>query len=144
MPRRLIQTRVPGLNCKGGLLLKSDNPFSSLTKNLLQESHQLLQQAPDTEAGTLAQLSEPGLEMILTAFFATHRATQATPPSQVSLLNRAKQYMLANMLDTDISIEQVAQAQNISTRTLCRLFAETGESPKHWLLSQRLAVAYVV
>lgn len=57
-------------------------------------------------------------------------------------LLKAKRYLLANMESNALSLESIAQAQNMSARTLNRLFALEGTTPMRWLWDQRLLASY--
>ena len=54
-----------------------------------------------------------------------------------------KRYILANLDDTDLDLDTIAANQNVSIRTLNRLFAREGTTPIRWLWQQRLNAAYL-
>lgn len=54
------------------------------------------------------------------------------------LLQRAKDYIEANLSDVDLSPRRVARAQNISTRTLHRLFESDRQTISGWIRNRRL------
>ena len=56
-------------------------------------------------------------------------------------LAEAQRQMLSRLGEPGLSIESIAQACNMSPRTLMRLFAAEGTTPIRWLWQQRLAAA---
>ena len=57
-------------------------------------------------------------------------------------LARIKKYMKDHLSDADLSLARISKDQNVSVRTLARLFADIGATPMGWLQSQRLSSAY--
>jgi AraC-like DNA-binding protein len=58
------------------------------------------------------------------------------------LLGRVKKYLLDNLHDAELSIESIARANNVSERTLSRIFVAESTTPIRWLWQQRLAASY--
>ena len=50
--------------------------------------------------------------------------------------------MLAHLHRAELDIDTIAKAQNVSPRTLNRLFATDGTTPIRWLWQQRLDASY--
>jgi len=53
-------------------------------------------------------------------------------------LLRAKDYLLSHLDDPEITVDAVANALHVSSRTLNRLFAAEGQTAMRWLWQQRL------
>ena len=58
------------------------------------------------------------------------------------LLAQTKRFILANLCDPDLAIEDIVKAQNISRSTLNRLFAAEATTPMKWIWHQRLAACH--
>jgi AraC-like DNA-binding protein len=58
--------------------------------------------------------------------------------SRAALLERAKEYIEVHLSDLDLSPNRVAAAQNVSTRTLHRLFQSEGLTITGWTRERRL------
>lgn len=61
---------------------------------------------------------------------------------QHRLLLQVQRYMLAHLHEAGIDLEAIARAQNVSPRTLSRIFATEGTTPMRWLWRQRLAASH--
>ena len=139
IPRALMQAKVANIDCLGGTVLASDSSYGRLIQALMQETS-LIASSPE-----LIQSDDfilPTLEMITTAI---SRATTQTPNyngHNKRLLNEVKSFMREHITDENLNLEKIAAEKNMSVRTLSRLFAETGETPKGWLQAQRLCYAY--
>lgn len=137
IPRPLIQAKLSRLDKLGGTILNDHSPFGRLIKSLMNETAII---ANSPELSTCDDFIVPTLDMLTTAI---SRATvESVDASQNKLLNEIKTYIRNHITDEELSLESVASAKGISLRTLSRLFAEAGETPRNWLQSQRLSCAY--
>lgn len=66
----------------------------------------------------------------------------AGPLGLVSVPGRQAARIAENLGDDELSLERIAADQNMSVRTLSRIFAQDGTTPIAWLQKQRLAKAY--
>ena len=57
------------------------------------------------------------------------------------LFGQVETYLLANLSDPQLGIESIANANNLTPRTLNRIFAAEGTTPMRWLWRQRLAAS---
>lgn len=57
-------------------------------------------------------------------------------------LDEIKDYMLANLGDTEMDVDAIARERSITPRTLYRLFSRDATTPIQWLWDQRLDAAY--
>ncbi|USP04521.1 helix-turn-helix domain-containing protein [Vibrio sp. LQ2] len=138
IPRPLIQAKVTRLDNLGGTVLNDQSSFGRLIKSLMNETS-IIASSPDLINED--EFIVPTLDMLTTAI---SRATSTDTPiaSHNKLLNEIKTYIRNHITDEELSLESVASEKGISLRTLSRLFAEAGETPRNWLQSQRLSCAY--
>ncbi len=87
-------------------------------------------------AGT--QAASAALAMLLTALISTHHIPAPAPPQ--ALHTAATAYADSRLRDTDLSPATIAQALNVSVRTLHRAFAD-GESVMGYVRRSRLRAA---
>lgn len=59
-------------------------------------------------------------------------------------LQGIKQYILGNLHDPDLNIENICAAQGVSPRSLNRAFSSEGTTPIRWLWKKRLEGSYTV
>ncbi|MDC0610695.1 helix-turn-helix domain-containing protein [Vibrio sp.] len=140
IPRPLVQAKVSHLDQIGGTILKSNSSYARLIKSLLNDTSIL---ASDPELVGDNQFIVPTLDMLTTAI---QRSTEGSSgfehSSHGKLLTEIKAFIRRNITDEELTLESVASDNNISLRTLSRLFAEVGETPRQWLQTQRLCAAY--
>lgn len=86
------------------------------------------------------RLSASTLDVLATAL-AAELAPSATT-GQDKRLDDVKRFMLARLEASELTPDSVATAQNMSPRTLNRLFALDGTTPMRWLWEQRLAASH--
>lgn len=139
IPRPLASARSVDVDQLGGVVLSGSSPFGKLLGSLLVQAQNL---ATSVENGALQELSPSMLDMIAAA---VRQGTGDTAPQSLanhSKIQQIKRYLIDHMSDSSLTLQQVAKDQNVSVRTLCRLFAETGTTAMGWLQSQRLRAAY--
>ncbi|WP_181409984.1 helix-turn-helix domain-containing protein [Martelella alba] len=139
IPRPIASSRLVDVDRLGGVILSGGSPFGKLLGTLLGEAHNL---ATSVESDVLLQLSPSMLDMIAAAVRQGTGDTAADGAASRSKIEQIKRYLNAHMADSSLTLQQVAREQNVSVRTLCRLFAETGTTPMGWLQTRRLQAAY--
>ncbi len=141
VPRALVQTKVNQLDQLGGTVFKSHTPHARLIQSLMRETN-FIASEPELQEGD--EFIMPTLEMITTALgkATNSQLILANETSHQKLLNEIKQFARQNITEESLSLEMIAEHKNLSIRTLSRLFAEAGETPKSWLQEQRLCGAY--
>ncbi len=72
----------------------------------------------------------------------TAELTSSAEAYEDKRLRDVKRYLLANLEANDLTLDAIANAQNMSPRTLNRLFAVDGTTPMRWLWDQRLLASY--
>jgi len=140
LPRPLVQVKISKLDDLGGTVLNDNSAYARLIRSLLTESS-IIASSPELIQET--DFIIPTLDMLTTAIHrATEGSVQASGSSSNKLLNEIKAFARAHITDEDLTLEQIAACKNISLRTLSRLFAESGETPRNWLQNQRICSAY--
>lgn len=139
IPRPLMQSRLREVDHVGGLVLPATSVYGSLVGNLIREACRLVAVESSADIG---QFSVPTLDMVTAAILRGSGGEFDSHARQRELLERIKHYMKGHLADEEMTLERIAFEQNMSVRTLSRLFAEVGETPKGWLQTQRLAGAY--
>lgn len=139
IPRALAMARFSELDRFCGRVLSGRTPQGRIVGALMQEAAELGEGDTPTAAFVSALLDmiaasiESGLAGVEDRFIGGRNG---------KLLLQIQRYMRDNMENGDLGLAEVADAQNVSMRTLARLFADAGTTPMAWLQSQRLAAAY--
>ncbi|QND44413.1 helix-turn-helix domain-containing protein (plasmid) [Rhizobium lusitanum] len=137
--RPTIEARLPNVDDLGGVVLKAGGPLGHLVGSLMQESFEIASKADGIDT---MEFSGPTLDMIAAAIRQAGGNRVLHNSTHSALLQRVQSYMKSNLADDSLTLEAIARDQNVSVRTLSRLFAETGSTPMGWLQAQRLAWAY--
>jgi AraC-like DNA-binding protein len=90
----------------------------------------------------LARLSRSAMDILAAALEGGLTSPAESRTRQAELLHRVKKYLLENLHNAELSIESIARANNISERTLSRVFVAEATTPIRWLWQQRLAASY--
>ncbi|MDF5890343.1 helix-turn-helix domain-containing protein [Pseudomonas syringae pv. syringae] len=139
VPRPLFLRHIPEPEAFLGRTLESQSPLGKITSNLLLE----IWRAEPVSETTGDRLNGSFLDILSTAFESAFRSSALEHPAhQTRQLQRAKQYLLANLHDPELNIEHVASAIHVSPRTLNRLFAAEGTTATRWLWQERLAACH--
>ncbi|MCU1410469.1 MAG: AraC family transcriptional regulator [Rhodoglobus sp.] len=115
-----------------GYIWATRNGTASLVAHLLQG---LAAQFDDYVPGNPGRLAEH-IVGLLVLMCADARLTDTT--SHGALLVKAKEYIEAHLGEIDLSPDRIAASQNVSTRTLHRLFESEGFTIGGWIRSRRL------
>ncbi len=141
IPRPLLQAKLAGLDDLGGTIINNTSPFGRLIHSVMNNA-EVIATTPELTSDAEAFII-PTLDVITTAISrATTDNDNFSASTHGKFLNEIKHYMRQHLTDEELTLDSVAQAKNISLRTLSRLFAEAGETPRHWLQEQRLSGAY--
>jgi AraC family transcriptional activator of tynA and feaB len=83
------------------------------------------------------------LTILKTAFEANEPSSvQKVQQYKVDKLILAKDFILANLADSELNVERISQQLHMSARTLSRLFARDNTSVIRWLWQQRLKACH--
>ena len=138
VPRPLLTTKIPNMDQLGANILTAGTVYNRLVRSLVEETHLI---ATSAELIDEPHFVTPSLEMLTTAISRSVSGNEPCHPTSNQLAT-VKNYIRQHLNDEDLSLETIAKAQCMSVRTLSRLFAEIGETPRQWLQNQRLAGAY--
>ena len=139
LPRPLVQVKVSKMDDLGGTVLSNESAYSRLIRSLLNETSII---ATSPELNQTDEFIVPSIEMITSAIQRATEGSVLNGSTQNKLLNEIKAYIRAHITDEELTLEQIAANKNISLRTLSRVFAESGETPRNWLQNQRICSAY--
>lgn len=139
VPRSLFLHHIPTPEHYLGRTLESSAPLGRIASNLLME----IWQADPVSLLAGNRLNASFLDILSTALDTAFRAPDTQNGShQARQLQRAKQYLLDHLHDPQLSVDSVALAIHVSSRTLNRLFAVEGTTASRWLWRERLAACH--
>lgn len=137
VPRPMLDSRLHGSPELGGTVISGSSPYGRLIASTLQSLTEI------AGNGNLPPgFVTPALDLIANSIAQTLGADLTLSRANLSALYRVKRYIAENLGDEDLSLERIAADQNMSVRTLSRIFAQDGTTPIAWLQKQRLAKAY--
>ena len=111
----------------------------ALAADLVQHAMRIgVEAAPNT----VCKLGSTALDIWTTTLDAELRPAPSGHSRPYRRLDEVRRYMIARIEDPDLDIETIATSQNMSVRTLMRLFAIEGDTPMRWLWRIRLTASY--
>ncbi len=136
IPRPLLMSRLADAPNLTAHTIGHRSKLAALAGAMLRQ----LADLDETRDDIVERLGVSTLDVLATTLSA--ELTQSCATHGDERLRKAKRYLLANMESNALSLETIAQAQNMSARTLNRLFALEGITPMRWLWDQRLLASY--
>jgi AraC-like DNA-binding protein len=136
MPRPLLTSRLPDAHLATAQCIGPESKVGALAGSLMRQLERLNSQPEDTAV----RLGMSAVDIFATTIQA--ELMGEAPKHGRERLHRIKKYMIANLHDTELTIDAIAAVHNMAPRTLSRLFASEGTTPIRWLWQQRLAGSY--
>jgi AraC-like DNA-binding protein len=138
IPRPLLIARLPTARNLVARRIASDTKLGMLAATVVTQLVAL--EEPTDEVAR--RISAAALDILATTLQGELMDSTGETSGQQRRLLHAKRYISANLHDTRLDLEMIANAQNMSPRTLNRLFAREGTTPIRWLWQQRLAASF--
>jgi len=113
------------------------NPDVQMVSDIFKSVyHALLENSDEQRGSILSNFVVNGLKLLYLTT-ETAKTERLISPSMI-LKRKASQLIMQNLGDSDLSIKQVADELAVSVRQLQRAFAQSGGSPKKFMVNQRL------
>lgn len=139
VPRALVLQHIPEVERYLNRTLESHTPLGSLARTLLMETWQ----SQATSSAISERLNGALLDVLSGAYEAAFGSKgPATELRREQQVDRVKRYLLANLERTDLTVDSIAAATHLSTRTLSRIFAAEDSTVMRWLWQQRLTACH--
>ncbi|EGH71546.1 helix-turn-helix domain-containing protein [Pseudomonas syringae] len=134
LPRAVMTRLTPHIDELIGGVLDAQRPGISTLKSMVLEVTSGVfkgpsPQLPDTFAQTL-------FDLLVMSINLQHPAD--CPPRQDELYSRVASYIKRNLHDAALNLTTIANAHNISTRTVTRLFVTHDKTPMNFVWQERL------
>jgi AraC-like DNA-binding protein len=139
IPRMQLLCRVPEAHHLTAMHLAEGHPVARLLGTMIREAVLLELSGRD---GMQASLASSLLDMVSTVLQVQAAGTDPARSAHDVLFRKTRDYIAAHLDDCELDVEQIARAQNVSARTLARVFAEQGTTPIQWLWKQRLEASH--
>ncbi|MDD1963813.1 helix-turn-helix domain-containing protein [Pseudomonas putida] len=121
------------------LTLHGNEGVGKITRSMMMEMWRSQPADGNIEGRLLGSL----LDVLSASFDAEYGDTDVKEEArQLQQLNRIKSFILANLGNSDLTIESVAFDTHVSERTLNRLFAGENTTAYKWLWQQRLTASH--
>jgi AraC-like DNA-binding protein len=138
IPRPLLIARLPTARNLVARRIASDTKLGMLAATVVTQLVAL--EEPTDEVAR--RISAAALDILATTLQVELTDSADETTGQLRRLIKAKQYISANLQNSRLDLDMIATAQNMSPRTLNRLFAREGTTPIRWLWQQRLAASF--
>ena len=137
IPRQFLVSRLPSAGQLTARRVSAGTRLGAFAGSIVR---QLIALDGASSGELVDRMSTSAMDLVLAAL---ERELTLPLTFQDRRLADVKRYILANFVDTDLDLEAIASNQNVSVRTLNRLFAREGTTPIRWLWQQRLNAAYL-
>lgn len=138
IPRPLLEARLHGVERMAAHKISRKARMAPMASTMVLQIFDLAAKpgsANDRRVGASA------LDMLAATMDAEIGQTSLSTRSE-RRLDEIKDYMLANLGDTEMDVDAIARDKSITPRTLYRLFSRDATTPIQWLWDQRLDAAY--
>ncbi|WP_176079860.1 helix-turn-helix domain-containing protein [Paraburkholderia tropica] len=139
VPRTLFEQYLPNADGLVGNVLSGNTTFGRLVGTMFRDVGIA---GSETAPAVAARVGIAIVDLVATAFDVEFGATARAPLGKPSALARIKAFMLDQLTDSSLDVEAIASANNISVRSLHRLFGAEGTTVMRWLWQQRLCASY--
>ncbi|WP_434115604.1 helix-turn-helix domain-containing protein [Paraburkholderia caffeinilytica] len=143
MPRRLLLSRLAMAEHMTGSRIASDIPITGAIGTMLREAIALSGATPEAVRARLSTALLDTLTVVLELVSGVE-TTDRQSAQHTMLYNKAVRFVDANFDNYDLSVADIANALNISERTLLRLFAKQGLTPSQHLSHRRLEHSFML
>ncbi|KAA8562767.1 Transcriptional activator NphR [Pseudomonas extremaustralis] len=138
IPRQVLAHHIVDADRLTAVKMSSYSPLTSMVGNLMRESFVI------SECTGLASQEKfvGGVLDIVGVSLETIAGVRKESSVKGNLLEKVKRHIADNIADSELQVETIAHRNNVSVRTLNRLFAAEQTTAVKWLWSQRLAASY--
>ncbi len=138
IPRPLLVSRLPTARKLVARRIPNSGKLGTLAATVVRQLVALDKQIDDVAK----RISSSTLDLLATTLEVEFADRSDESSVQMKRLLQVKRYISANLHVTGLDLDMIANAQNMSTRSLNRLFAREGTTPIRWLWQQRLAASF--
>ena len=139
IPRALMTSRVPDVERFTARRIASASKLGTLTATVVR---QLVELEPSLDEDAANRVGASALDILATTLEVEFSEDAEGKGRNHERLRRVKRYVVANLHDPEMTVDSIAEAQNLAPRTLHRLFSAEGTTPIRWLWQQRLSASY--
>ncbi|MGQ0700125.1 MAG: helix-turn-helix domain-containing protein [Panacagrimonas sp.] len=140
LPRQRLMDRMSEAPLGCATAVGAEGSLAAWASGLVRRAATL--DAPDS--ARTAELIGDSVLSAVAAVLSQQEPDREAPPQTAdtpSELSRACAYIRSRLGDAQLSLASIAHAQQLSERSLYRLFADLGTTPMRWVLQQRLALS---
>ncbi|MFM2476422.1 helix-turn-helix domain-containing protein [Celerinatantimonas sp. MCCC 1A17872] len=138
-PKELIHNNLGDIEPFVARTVKGNSVMGSLTQSMMKEYAALPNLAT---LSSEVRLSSALLEVLSTALDVEFAGQIDLNQRKINRLNSVKQSLLLHIGNSELNATAIAQMNNMTTRTLNRLFAIEGTTAIKWLWEKRLEESY--
>jgi AraC-like DNA-binding protein len=139
IPRPLMASRLPEAECLTARPIPSSSKLGALTATVVRQLNEF-EASPAEEIAS--RVGGSALDILAATLQAELSEDAQEAGRHDPRLARVKRYIIAHLQEPEMTVESIAAAQNLASRTLHRLFAVEGTTPIRWLWQQRLSASY--
>lgn len=96
----------------------------------------------DLDSSAASKLAASVTDILAAAFETEFRGIRGMSVRHSNILERAKNYIQANLGDAELDVDRVSNGIGVSSRTLNRIFASHGTTAARWMWQMRLEASH--
>ncbi len=139
IPRALLRACLPNADAFVCTVLSGGSKLGGLVGQMLQD---VGADGPRADAAIAARLGTTVVHLLATAFEVESGKSAAVPRVGPRTLEKVKAFMQHHLSEPGLDVATIARENNVSVRSLHRLFAADGTTAMRWLWQQRLLACY--
>lgn len=141
IPRKQLLCRLSDAERLTAIALEGQSAMGALAGSVIRGTANV---DAELEPCAAAKLAASVIDIIAAAVETEFRGVTGLSDRHNGVLQRAKEYIQANLGDSDLDVETVSNSIGVSQRTLNRLFASDGTTATRWLWQKRLEASHAL
>jgi AraC-like DNA-binding protein len=139
IPRKQMLCRLSDAERLTAIALDGKSAMGALAGAVIQGAANV---NADLEPCAASKLAASVIDIFAASIETEFRGVKGMPERHGDILERAKNYIQANLGDSELDVEMVSNAIGVSRRTLNRIFAAHGTTAARWLWQKRLEASH--
>jgi AraC family transcriptional regulator, positive regulator of tynA and feaB len=139
IPHALLREHLPNVDSLTCTVLSGQSTFGRLVGNMIRE---VKLTGPNTGGAVAARVGFAFVDLLATAFDVELGTSLSVTFPQSGSLEKVKAFMLDHLSESELDVQTIARENNVSARSLHRLFAAQETTAMRWLWNQRLHASY--
>lgn len=140
IPRKQMLCRLPDAERLTAITLDGQSAMGALAGSVIRGTSRI---SSDLEPCASSKLAASVVDIFAASAETEFHDLKGMLERHGSILHRAKDYIEANLGDSELDVDAICNAIGVSRRTLNRIFASDGTTAIRWLWQKRLEASHI-